>query len=158
MKDKNQRLCARCLLRPKIVRSKNAVFLYRQAIERVFNILGIDILAAFCDNHVLLAPEELQMPAAVKAAQVTREQPAVNDRLGRKLRVVEIMRHHSLTVYSHLADSLGIGLQDSQFNSGQRLANGIREKWLEVDEGNLRTAFCESVPICHRNPEIVKEL
>ena len=68
------------------------------------------------------------------------------------------MRHHSLTVNSDLADSLGIGLQDSQFNSGQRFANGIRAKWLEVVEGKRRAGFCESVPICHRNPEIVKEL
>src|SRR5207248_11237277 len=99
-----------------------------------------------------------QMPAAVKPAQVTGKEPTVHDRLGRKLRVVEIMRHYGLAVYRNLADSLGIGLQDSQFNSGQRFANGIRAKWLEVVEGKRRTGFCESVSICHGNPEVVKEL
>ena len=68
------------------------------------------------------------------------------------------MRHYGLAVYRNLADSLGIGLQDSQFNSGQRFANGVRTKWFEVVQGKRRAGFCESVPICHRNPEIVKEL
>src|SRR5947207_15763971 len=46
----------------------------------------------------------------------------------------------------------------SQFNYCQRFTNGSVVKWLEVVEGKRRAGLCESVPICPRNPEIVKEL
>src|ERR1700722_477169 len=89
----HQYLLSQLVLWPDIVRCKNAVFLYRQAIENRFNIFGINILPARSDDHVSLSPEKLQMSAAIKTAEIARQKPTFDDSLQREVRVVEVMGH-----------------------------------------------------------------
>src|SRR6185437_2452415 len=48
-----------CALGPDVIRSKDAEFLHGNSLKRVLDVFGIDILAAFGDHHVFLAPEKL---------------------------------------------------------------------------------------------------
>src|ERR1700749_3376423 len=68
MDDEQQLLSDHGPLRPNVIRSEYAKFLHRQRLEYRFDILGINILPFFGDDHVFLPAEELQMPAAVGGA------------------------------------------------------------------------------------------
>src|ERR1700722_19228416 len=88
MDDEQQLLSHHGPLRPDVIRSEHAKFLHRQRLEHGFDVFGIDVLPFFGDDHVFLAPEELQMPVTIKAAQVASAQPPIDDRFGGQFRLV----------------------------------------------------------------------
>ena len=98
------------------------------------------------------------MAGAVEAAQVTGQQPAVHDGFGRQLGIVEIVRHDGRALGRDFADAVCIRVQDAQFDSGQRLADGVGAKRLEVVHGQHRAGFGQAIAVGDRNSKIVEEL
>ena len=156
--QKNQHLATETFRRPQIVCGENAIFFHRQSVEGIFNVLGINILAAFGHNHVLLAPEKLQMPVAIKAAKIAGDQPAIHDGLRGQLGIVQVVRHHRLAVNRNFADAIGIGIENTQLDSRQRLAYGVRAKRLQVIQGERGAGLGKPVSVGDGNAEIVEKL
>src|SRR5450432_2744354 len=156
--NQDQAFASQFFFRPDVVRGKHAVLLHRKSIENSFNILGINVLTALGDDHVLLAPEELKMSSTVKSPQIAGDQPAVNDGLKREFRVVQIMRHDCLAANRDFAHALVVWIQNPQLDSGERLAHRICPKWLQIVERQRRPRLRQAVPIHHRDAEVIKEL
>src|SRR5216683_2885057 len=57
MHHQHQRFCTQLFLRPDIVGCEDAVLFDRNALEGGLDILGINILSAFGDDHIFLAAE-----------------------------------------------------------------------------------------------------
>src|ERR1700756_398314 len=93
---------------PQKISGEPAEFLYRQAFKNGFHVFRVNILALFGDDHVFLAPEELQMAVAVDAPKVTGDQPTVSNRFRRHFRIVKIVRHYGLAADEYFADSVRI--------------------------------------------------
>src|SRR5205807_9080115 len=129
-----------------------------QAVEDSLDVLGINVFAALGDDHVLLAPEELQMPVALKTPEVAGEQPSFDNGLERELRIIEIVRHHRLTARGYLSNSFSIGAEDAEFDAGQRLADRIRAKRFEVVQSQCRACLGQPVAIHDRKAQIIEEL
>src|SRR5215469_11697687 len=106
MQHQNQRLFAQLFFGPDVVPCKDAVFFYSNSLESGLDILGINVLAAFGDDHILLAPEQLQMTGAVEPSQISGEQPTIHDCFGRELRIIEVMGHDRWTFGSDLTNAI----------------------------------------------------
>src|SRR5579863_272648 len=143
---------------PDVIRGKDAVLLHRQAVEYVLDVLGVDILAALGHDHVLLASEKLKMAFAVESSEVAGQEPAFNDGLERKLRVVQVVGHDCLAVRHHLSDSLVVRIQDAHIHARQGFADRIRAKGFEIVEREHRTGFSEAIAVYDRQSEVVEEL
>ena len=156
--DQHQHLFPQAFLRPDIVCRENAVLLYQQPIERRLNVLGINVLPAFGDDHVLLAPEQLQMSLAVEPAQITRQQPSVHDRLRGQFRIIEIVRHHRAALHRNFSDPVLIRTHHSHFRPGKRLAYAIRAKRFQIVDGDRGARLRQPISIGHRNSKIVEKL
>ena len=96
------------LFGPQVVSSEYAILLDRNPQEGTFDILRVDILATFRDDHVLLAPQQLQMTGRIQFALIAGSQPAVNDGLIGQLGIVEVMRHDGATARNDFADAVFI--------------------------------------------------
>ena len=93
------------------------------------------------DDHILLAAEELQMTAAIKAAQIAGKQPAVNDGLRSQLGIVEVMRHYGFAPCRHFSNAFRIRIQHTQLDPGQRLPDSIGTERLQIVERERRACF-----------------
>src|SRR5437588_1607640 len=143
---------------PDVVGGENAKFLYRKALENGFDVLGINVFPFFGDDHVFLAPRQLQMTRAVEAAKVTGQEPAVDDRFRREFRLIQVARHDCLAANRDFADAVDGGVHDAYFHPGQRLANGIRAKRFQIVDRDGRPGFRESISVGDGNSEIVEKL
>ena len=128
---------------PKIIRGEDAEFLYRQALENIFDVLGIDIFAFVGDDHVFLAAEELQDGRSDRAPEIAGHQPAVDDGFRGQFGIVEIMRHDRLAANGDFADAIRHRDSRYYFHARQRLANGVRAEWFEIVHGDRRACFRE---------------
>src|SRR5690606_28360051 len=70
--------------------------------ERGLDLLGADVLPRALDD-VLDPPEVAQPPPLVEDAEVARADPAVDERLRRRLRVVEVLEHDVAVAVGDLA-------------------------------------------------------
>src|SRR5438132_8396832 len=100
----------------------------------------------------------MQVSLRVELAEVTGAQPAIHDRLGGKLRLVEIAGHDCLAADVHFTDAILTGVDDLDFHARKRLANGVRAKWLEIVHGDSRAGLGEAVAIGDGDAEIVEKL
>ena len=86
--------------------------------EALFDLDAVDVLAA-ADDHVLGPVRDVQEAVLVQVADVTGVEPAVAERLGRRLRVVEVAVHHRLVAQAHLSV-----LADPELTTGRRRTAG----------------------------------
>ena len=128
MKGEHQPLSSHGTLGPNIVGCKDAELFHGKAFEDAFDILGINILPFFRDDHIFLAAAQLQMTVFVEFPQVSGHQPAINNRFGGELGVVEIAGHNRFAAHGNFPDSVTGGIHDAHFHSGQRFANSVRAK------------------------------
>ena len=117
-------------LGPKEIRGEDAEFLYRQALENIFDVLGIDVLAFFGDDHILSPAEKLQMAGGVELSEVAGHEPTVDDGLRGQFWIVEIMRHDHFAAHGNFADAIRIWIHNFHFHAGKGFANGVRAEWL----------------------------
>ena len=68
------------------------------------------------------------------------------------------MRHDRLAAHGNFSDSVGIGIQNAQFDSRQRLADRIGAKRFQIVESQRSARLGEPVAIHHRNSQIIEEL
>ncbi len=73
------------------------------SLQEVLNLNRIEVLAS-CDDDVLLAVDEPIEAFVILLRHVTRVEPAVDERLGRRLRVVVVASHEARTLDAQLAD------------------------------------------------------
>src|SRR6267378_1398037 len=143
---------------PNVVGGENAKFLDGKTFESGFDVLGIDILPFFGDDHVFLAAGELQVASPVETAKVAGQEPAVDDGFRREFRFIQIARHDGLASNGDFANAVGSGIYDANFHPRQRLAYGVRAKWFQIVDRNGGASFRESVSVSDRNTEIVEKL
>src|SRR5467141_589500 len=143
---------------PNVVGGENAKFLDGKTFESGFDVLGIDILPFFSDDHVFLAAGEMQVASLVEAAKVAGQEPAVDDGFRREFRFIQIARHDGLASNGDFANAVGSGIYDANFHPRQRLAYGVRAKWFQIVDRNGGASFRESVSVSDRNTEIVEKL
>src|SRR6267143_1607398 len=117
---------------PNVVGGENAKFLDGKTFESGFDVLGIDILPFFSDDHVFLAAGEMQVASLVEAAKVAGQEPAVDDGFRREFRFIQVARHDGLASNGDFANAVGGGIYDAHFHPRQRLAHGVRAKWLQI--------------------------
>ena len=98
------------------------------------------------------------MAAALKPAEIAGQKPAIDDGLQGEFRIIQIVRHHRLAARRHFPHTFSIRTQNSQFDSGQRLADRIGAERFEVVEREGGARFGETVTVDHGNAEIVEEL
>src|SRR6266571_3967205 len=98
------------------------------------------------------------MTCAVKAAEVAGQKPAIDDGFRRKFRLIQIAGHHGFASNGHFANAVSVGVHDAHFHPGERLANRVRAKRLQIVDRNGRARFRESVSIGDGNSEVVEKL
>src|SRR5262245_13018337 len=98
------------------------------------------------------------MPAGIQSTQVARLEPVADDNLSRLLRILEVTLHHCWAANRDLTDPFLIRVDDSQFDSRQWLAYGIRSKWLKVVDGDRRSSFRQAISVGHGDSQVVKKL
>ncbi|MNH40695.1 hypothetical protein D3C79_1020510 [compost metagenome] len=87
--------------------------------KRVFHLLGVDVEAP-CDDHVLLAVDDVEAPGVVLHGNVAGMQPAPGQRLLGQRRLAPVFAHHRRAAHADFA----------------RLARAHR-RVLAVDEAHL---------------------
>src|SRR5262249_22789379 len=122
------------------------------------NVLGINVLAPFGDDHVLLATKQLQVTGTVEPAEVAGKQPPVNNRLGGQFGIIQVVRHNGRALSGHFADAFPIRIENSQSNSRQRLAYRIRAKRFQVVNRQYSAGLAKTVSIGDGNSQVVEEL
>src|SRR6476469_9735392 len=128
------------------------------AFESRLDVFGIDIFAAFGDDHVFLTAEELQVPRQIETPEIAGQQPAVNDSFGGQLRIVEVVRHDRRALGRDFADAVSVGLKNAELYARQRLTYRIGPKWLQIVDGQDGAGFGEPVAIRNRNAEVIEKL
>ncbi len=63
-----------------------------------------------------------------------------------------------MLLYRDFTDTLRVGIQDAQFDAGQRLADGIGAKRLEIVQRERGACLGQAVTVDDGNAEIVEEL
>ena len=71
-------------------------------VERVLDLARVDAVAA-AQDHVLDAVDEVQIAVGVEVADVAGAEPAVGERLARRLGVAPVAAHHPGRDQLHLA-------------------------------------------------------
>ncbi len=100
----------------------------RVTVERVLDLLGVDVLAA-PDDEVLDPVHQRQIPVLVEPADVTGVQPAAAQYLGRLARPAEVPAHHVRPAHDHLTGLAGrqqlvLAVHDPDVNAGQWQPHG----------------------------------
>ena len=98
------------------------------------------------------------MSSPIEAAQISGEQPAIDDGLRGQFRIIEVVGHDRLAARRHFTDAFGIWIENAQFHAGKRLAHRIRAEGFEVIQGERGASFGQTVSVRHRNSQAVKEL
>src|SRR5437868_14417252 len=98
--------------------------------EHFFDLAGVDVEPA-PDDHVLRPVDDVVPPVGVAAGEVAGAEPALDDRLGGRLRAVIVAGHHVVSLHGDLADGLrgpldlgpptGIGVYELHGDSGNGL-------------------------------------
>ena len=96
----------------------------RRGAVDLLQLVGVDVLAAGVEDQILLPPDERQVAVLVEPSKVAGAQPAAGQHLARRLRVVEIARHHVRALCEYLADAVGVRVLDPDLDAGQRWPHG----------------------------------
>ncbi len=98
------------------------------------------------------------MPRDVDLAQVGRVQPAVDDRVGGELGVVQIPLHHRSAAHPNLAHALVVGVANLNLDALDGSTHAVAPKRLEVVDRDHRRGFAEPVADRDGNAQLVEEL
>src|SRR6185437_638820 len=74
----------------------------RVLVEHLLDLARVDVVAA-ADDQLLLAVHDVEVAVLIDAAHVAGVQPAVDDRLGRRLRPLPVALHHVVAADDDLA-------------------------------------------------------
>ena len=107
----------------------------RRKLELVFNLARRDVFAACCDDNVFLAVKYAEKALIIDIADIARMQPAINHRLCRFLRLVEIAFENMRAAI----DDFTI-LSDFHFDMRRRLADRAKPVGIgSIATGNAGT-------------------
>ena len=102
---------------------------------------AIDVLAA-AQHHVLGPVDDEDEAVVVDAGDVAGVEPAVLDRLRRRLGSVEVALHHDRAAHAQLADDVGAGCQHVALGTDEASVEGghdrsTRQRLVEVEPGGV---------------------
>ena len=82
VKNHHQLLTQESTAFPNEINREDTVFFDGDTIENRLNVFRINVLAAVRHDHVFDTAEKLQMTRAIDATQISRHEPAIDQRLG----------------------------------------------------------------------------